>query len=344
MPSTHSSPALHLALPGLCWPESALRDLVFDLSLPALSALLGKGTMQRYSVADTTAWLGKLAGLETSTVPVAALRLLAQEQTSDGNWLCLDPVHLRVEKTQLIVSDPAELQLNAAEAAALSASLAPLLAEELGVLHATTPGNWHLHCHAASAMRTTPLPEAVGMNAEMLMPQADNVRVWRRVLNEVQMTLHTHPVNAARSARGLPVVNSLWPWGEGQLPQAWSAQPWSGLCANGLLWQGVAMNSDYGYQAEPERYNKVTARTLVISDALSTATRMGDAMRWRDALQTLENHWFAPMLAAWQAGELKEIGIHGSGAGHGLSLLIRNSDRWRFWRKPAPLTALGVPA
>ena len=341
MPST--APALHLALPGLCWPVAALRDLVFDLPLPALATLLGKGTVQRYPVTDSTAWLARLAGIEATTVPIAALRLLAMGQASDarqGGWICLDPVHLRVEKTQLIVTDPADMQLDDAEADALAASLRPVL-NELGHLHVGDSMNWHLHCHDHARLNTTPLPEAIGLNADILMPQADNIRVWRRVLNEVQMTLHAHPVNAARNARGLPPVNSVWPWGEGTLPEA-APPSWSVLCANGLLWQGVAKHLGCAHHAGPACYTKDDERTLLISHALTTAERTGDALRWRDAMQALEKNWFAPMLAAWQAGELPEIGIHGSGAGQGMSCVLRRSDRWRFWRKAAPLTVLGV--
>ena len=37
-------------------------------------------------------------------------------------------------------------------------------------------------------------------------------------MNEAQMILHTHPVNAEREARGMPAVNSVWLWGGGTLP------------------------------------------------------------------------------------------------------------------------------
>ena len=47
---------------------------------------------------------------------------------------------------------------------------------------------------------------------------ADYTSVVRMLLNEVQVLLHQHPLNAARQTRGLPPVNSVWFWGAGRLP------------------------------------------------------------------------------------------------------------------------------
>ncbi|MBY0341922.1 MAG: hypothetical protein K2Q19_12260, partial [Rhodocyclaceae bacterium] len=194
-------PILHLALPGLLWPAQAMQDMVYDLKLPALSWLLGKGSRTLKPVTDYPQWLADVAGLPS--LPAAALRASAHGAAQTGRWLCLDPIHLRVERTQLIVQDPASLQLTQEEAATLLADLAPLL-DELGQPGISAPHEWQIHLHAESDIRTTPLVDAIGLNGDQLMPKAANVKVWRRVLNEVQMTLHEHPVNLARSARGLP--------------------------------------------------------------------------------------------------------------------------------------------
>ena len=38
----------------------------------------------------------------------------------------------------------------------------------------------------------------------------------RRLMTELQMLLHEHPVNEARAARGVPTVNAVWLWGGGE--------------------------------------------------------------------------------------------------------------------------------
>ncbi|MBZ1349310.1 hypothetical protein KZZ10_01500 [Alcaligenaceae bacterium LF4-65] len=44
-------------------------------------------------------------------------------------------------------------------------------------------------------------------------PQDPSFKAWRRLLNEIQMLWHTHPVNEQRTQRGLPPINSLWLFG-----------------------------------------------------------------------------------------------------------------------------------
>lgn len=311
--------------------------MVYDLKLPALSWLLGKGSRTLQPVADYPQWLADVAGLPS--LPAAALRASAIGASQTGRWLCLDPIHLRVERTQLIVQDPASLQLTQEEAATLLADLAPLL-DELGQPGISAPHEWQIHLHAESDIRTTPLVDAIGLNGDQLMPKAENVKVWRRVLNEVQMTLHEHPVNLARSARGLPAVNSLWPWGEG--PLADIRPDWDLIQADGMLWQGLARHLDCAWRPLPDRYTAISGKTLVVQPALEAGTRHRDALQWLGAMQALEAQWFAPLMQALQDGSLKTLVLHGHGEGHALTLTVSGSNQLNFWRKPAPLTTLGV--
>ncbi|MDE2598172.1 MAG: hypothetical protein KGL40_00970 [Rhodocyclaceae bacterium] len=330
---------LHLALPGLLWPAQAMQDMVFDLKLPALSWLLGKGGRSLHPVADSQQWLAEVAGL--SELPTAALRASALQQEQTGRWLCLDPIHLRVERTQLIVQDPASLRLTEDEAAALMADLAPLL-DELGALHGADPHEWLLHLHEESDIRTTPLADAIELNGDQLMPKAGNVKLWRRLLNEVQVTLHEHPVNLARSARGLPAVNSVWPWGEGDLKVGQA--DWNLIEADGTLWQGLSRHLGCAWSALPERFENHAGKTLALNPALDIATRQRDAIQWRAALQSLETAWFEPIAEALQSGALRQFVLHGQGEGQALRMTVSGSNRLNFWRKPAPLAALGVGA
>jgi hypothetical protein len=48
------------------------------------------------------------------------------------------------------------------------------------------------------------------------MPVAARAKPLRRLQNEMQMLLYTHPVNERRIARGLPAVNSFWISGTGR--------------------------------------------------------------------------------------------------------------------------------
>lgn len=44
-------------------------------------------------------------------------------------------------------------------------------------------------------------------------PQDDSLKIWRKLLNEIQMVWHNHSVNEQRLQRGLNPANSLWLYG-----------------------------------------------------------------------------------------------------------------------------------
>lgn len=45
---------------------------------------------------------------------------------------------------------------------------------------------------------------------EVFLPQGRDLKCWQTLLTELQMLLHTHPVNQARVARGARPINSFW--------------------------------------------------------------------------------------------------------------------------------------
>ena len=339
---------LTLIVPGLIWTRQALADLTCDLSLPAFATLLGRGRLQQHPPRGTAETLAEVAGLK-APLPVAALRRLAFRQHpashDDGDWLCLDPVRLRLTERTMIVDDPRGLKLTAAESAALAASLAPILAE-LGELEAISSQAWHLRLSAgvSATAAFTALPDAIGRAATAL-PLEPAYAPWRRAINEAQMLLHAHPVNQAREAAGQPPVNSLWPWGGGRLPEFDN-----GAGAHAALWsddpvaQGIARLLRIECTALPTRFAGTGGRrTLAVHDALEHPARTGDALAWRDELVRFEADWLAPALDALRGGRLDALRLLAPGELAAVDVQLRRHDLWKFWRKPGALTELGPP-
>ena len=341
---------LTLIVPGLIWTRQALADLTYDLPLLAFATLLGRGRLLHRPPQSTAATLAEAAGLN-APLPVAALRRLALRQPSaphdDGDWLCLDPVRLRLTERTMIVDDPRGLNLTAKEAAALAVSLAPTLAE-LGEIEVVSPQAWNLRL-AAGAPATAAfaaLPDAIGRAATAL-PLDSAYAPWRHAINEAQMLLHGHPVNQAREAAGQPLVNSLWPWGGGRLPEFDDS---AGASAHAALWsndpvaQGIGRLLRIESAALPTRFAGTGGRrTLAIHDALEHPARFGDALAWRDELARFEADWLAPALEALRGGRLDALRLLAPGDLAAVELRISRHDTWKFWRKPGALTALGPP-
>jgi hypothetical protein len=68
-------------------------------------------------------------------------------------------------------------------------------------------------------LATASLDRVLGRNVDVWMPEAEQAGPLRRLQNEMQMLLYTHPINDARIGRGLLPVNSFWVSGAGALAE-----------------------------------------------------------------------------------------------------------------------------
>ena len=329
---------LTLIVPGLIWTRQALADLTCDLPLPAFTTLLGRGRLTQRPALRTAGILAEISGL-AAPLPAAALRRLAlREHPEEADWLCLDPVRLNFQERSLVVDDPHNLRLSDDEAAALAVALAPTFAE-LGALEVLAPTRWNLRLSAA-APAFQPLPQAAGRAAAPL-PLDAAYAPWRQALNEAQMVLHAHPVNQARQAAGQPVVNSLWPWGGGRLPQPRTATTHDALWSNDPVARGIARLLQIDGTTLPDAFGSAPARRpLAIFDALEQPARSGDAIAWRDELARFEAGWLVPALAALSGGRLGALRLIAPGELAAAELQVGRRDIWKFWRKPRPLAEL----
>jgi hypothetical protein len=299
-------PLLHLVIPGLAWPRQALQDLCFDLPLPGLDALLSPARLMD-SPQD--------AVLSTATDPercslVAPLRLLGLGgNPGEAPWICLDPVHVGLHERSIGLIAGDDLQLSADEASELAGALGKDLAE-LGTLHLGDATRWHLQLHAEAPLPgLPPLTALIGRSAAADSLSGD--RTWRRVLNDVQMNLHAHPLNEQRTAAGKPVINSLWPWGAGSLGAAPTTNVEQIWCKDDAVLRGLAKHANIACSTLPDANSlRLTVPSLLWLDDLAGPTRAQDAQSWRGALANLDEMWFAPLAAQRHKGELGDIAVH----------------------------------
>lgn len=327
---------LTLLVPGLLWPREILRDTTFDLPLPALSLLLGRG---RHSPsASVEAWLSNVFGVD-APLPAAALRLLGDGgEPGFHDWLCLDPVHLRLEERAIVVDDPAKLDLSADEDTALREAVAPLFSP-LGEISAPVPGRWHLRLTIPADIETQSLDQSVGRPADPMLPGGMAGSGWRRLLAEAQTLLHAHPVNRTREETGRAAVNSLWPWGPGRLP-ATAHRNFDGLWADEPVIKGLGKLASVVAEPPPARFTTVHGRVLARLDHLTPSLAAFDAMTWREALVALETDWLVPALATVKSGGLRRLTLVAGSHGRALNVTVGRSDLWRLWRKPLTLAEL----
>ena len=330
---------LTLVIPGLLWPRQVMRDALYDAEFPALQTLLGKGRRLATPSTSAEAWWCSYFQIDVEDFAAAPLRLSALgEHPGTNRWLCADPVHLQVTQKGATLTDPTLLNISAVEARQLQAALAPLFAS-VGELLVTSPSHWHLRLRAHGAEFPAHLNRIIGQPATALLPEGDAGRPWRQMINEAQMTLHAHPLNAERIAQGKIPINSLALWGEGFAPVVRQSADVN-LQSNDLIIAGAAQLAGINASALMPSFTPSGIAQVVHWDWLSFPTASRDALAWRERLMQLEQDWMAPALAAMNSGKLKCIALHGFGEDEGASIMLTSFDRYKFWRKPRRLESL----
>ncbi len=128
----------------------------------------------------------------------------------DLAWGLLTPVHWVVGRDRINLADPDHLALEAGESRTLFEAVRGLFESEGFALAWGAPLRWYLAHESLADLPTASLDRVVGRNVDRWLPEGPPARLLRRLFNEVQMLLYTHPLNAQREERGLPSVNALW--------------------------------------------------------------------------------------------------------------------------------------
>lgn len=158
--------------------------------------------------------------------PYAALtRSLVWSDAADAVWVNADPAVVIADAVTVRMLACGTLGLTPEESSELAKPLRLLFGDAGFPLDVSPTGRWQLRCPKSSRLPVFSPPSAVlGDDMARHLPTGDNERQWRHLLNEAQIILHNHPLNASRAQRGLSPANSVWFWGEGALPD-WVRTP-----------------------------------------------------------------------------------------------------------------------
>ncbi|NEX20533.1 phosphoglycerate mutase [Thiorhodococcus mannitoliphagus] len=279
--------------PGLvgplpCIPERLPRTPVLDL-------WLGRGQVSHGERRDPDHAVLEAFGLHSTpdqAPPTGPICLLGDDPSADlgGYWMHADPVHLRPDRDQLLVFAGDDLQPSQEEAQALVEAFNLHFADDHLLLVAPTPGRWYLRVPKDPGLRTVPLHQVQGQPMLAHLPEGPRLSEWMRLMNEVQMLFHAHPVNAVCESRGRPMLNGLWAWGGGRLP-APPVNPPSLLIGDHPLIRGLSRLG--GGQQLPASGGTGASilgagNALVFEDALWRALRDRDLDAWQLGLEALE--------------------------------------------------------
>ena len=333
----------HVFVPGFGWPHGRLGELCSGLSLEAIETIVAKGRRTRSPGLATERWLLERFGVERQPDwPAAPFSLLADGGApGDGIWVRADPVHLRLERDHLVLADCTLFRISREESEALVQSLNEHFDERL-IVYPLRPERWHARFSDRPEIETTPLSAARGGVVDGHLPRGGDCVRWHALVNELQMLLHEHPVNAEREARGELPINSVWFWGAGRLQQP-SARAFQYVAADDPLALGLAQAAGARARPLPPDGNAWLAGAgdigvaLLLLDWLAPASRYGDVQTWRAGLARMEKAWFAPLLAALKQGRIGMLTLYLAGEEQLLRVEATRFDLRYFWRRSRPV-------
>jgi hypothetical protein len=249
--------------------------------------------------------------------PLAALtRQWDAKDAANYCWLRADPAYVRAEMGVVRLMACGDFGLTQQEADELIKPLKILFGDLGFLLSAPNSERWYLMLPKESKLPEFSLPEeAVGGDIFSQLPSDDIAKRWRALLNEAQITLHNHPLNAERIQKGLLPVNSLYFWGGGILPDQVKFHA-AHIESDDIIIKSLMLHAGLAHE------NKSNGATLA------------DCRRLRD-WAVFEHQYLLPALAELKNKKHASLVLDFA---DGASFEIKSSQAWRFWR--GPLNAL----
>lgn len=296
---------------------------------PSLLTMIRRGTAREDESSQAGICCAALGLKKQSDWPVAPLTARLDGLPSEtGYWLRADPINLETGMGGLLLHPTQTLALTREETGQLLRDLNALWREAKLELLAPHPERWHLRLPAPPVLSTTPVDRVAGEYVTHHLPHGGDAGRLLRLVNEAQMLMHDHPVNQAREQRGLPVVNSIWLWGGGALPQETTRK--LRVATDDAELRALAQATGQPWVPCPALWPDL-ARTIEEEQTLLSLSPGPDDTSLADFLQRLERDWLKPILNDLRLGRLRHVRVDLPGQ-PGRCADVGTLAAWRLWR------------
>ena len=194
--------------------------------------------------------------------------------------------------------------LDKIEADAVFTDLQPLISSA-GFKLLKTPteaaANWYLWTDKELTVNTFSLRHFSHYRLRELMPKGSDAPELRRLMTEVQMLLHAHPVNQKREINGILPVNALWFYGHAPLK----------TISDSVTLDSIVMSNSAYVNGLCQFLN---TSCLELSDDIESLLHQ-DAEKIlvvlpKETLSSIERHWLRALYPALLRGQVNKLDIH----------------------------------
>jgi hypothetical protein len=326
-------------IPGALVPAEVARHAVKLLPDQIVRALCRATLEAQKTMPESPAphlnWLWQRFGGdgEPVTAPYLWSMLSGESLPADAVLWCCDPVHFALARDHMLVN-ALDATVTREEIAELMKLATKVAAGETASMVEQT-GHWFLRTAAPWQLTTTTLDGALGRSLTECWPEGADARRWRKLLTEIQVEWHHHPVNQQRIEQGLPEVNGLWLHGGGL------ARPLTGSAFASVVCNDPHLNAwahAAGIRSQRRLTNDATPiadgdAVTVIADLLPTFNA-DDWGGWIQRWIALASSMTAKTSCAQAAGF--DFTLQLFGMTHSRAITLAANDRWRLWRRVNP--------
>lgn len=338
--------AVTLSIPELFNPLriKEANEALNTFKLPALQRLLAKAdrlVAKPQSPYALSNYLFHQPSFSESTSTYAAIMATTELKDYDVNayWLRVDPVQMIADRDSLVLIPSKDLAITEVESKALLQAFNQHFEQDKVRLEYATAEHWYLRMAFPVDLQTHSIESVAYQPVDGCYPTGNAATYWRKMINEAQMLFFNHPINDIRREQGMPEINSIWVWGEGQLSDSSIVErPDAMVWSDNLYLKGLATLAQSPLAASPVSYQawKNTLNTqqqnrrggflhhMIQLDPLSNALDVMQQSDWLETLKQLETTWFEPLMKALKQGEID-------------SLLFEFGSTSRYHLKPAHL-------
>lgn len=291
-----------------------------------LARLAGRGSLSKRPIdarqdASHAAILDalQLHGVGDKYPSAAVIRAGLSGRRADGFWLRAQPIHFAAGLDRLTtVPLRGQARMSVAERESLTPTLVDHLQSTGFEVHEGADGEWLLRSEAPLHAQTVTPEFAAANPAEDILPRGRDAGGLRRLMTELQMLLHEHPVNTQRQRRGLPALNAIWVHGEGMLSDV-TAMTLPAAYGDDVYLRGIYRLHDQSIQSPPSNaaalLPEISGPTVVVID-------VSDA-------DTLEAKWLAPLSRALQSGTIAKLTV----MFESWQVVAGRADMFKLWRR-----------
>jgi hypothetical protein len=329
-----------LILPGLFdLPLEELEPEFVDNELPHLNRILRLATPCENREYSIDAILRSALSLQSTDAGLPLAQAFADDSDTPGRSMLVEAIHLQAGMHNAIAIPIPGNEETSQDISIIINDLDDLFKVDFDI-SAVSQSIYLLQLKAFDPPTHYPHPLSVlGKSINPFIEQSRQVLPWYRLLNEIQMFMHQHPVNEQRLRQGKLPINSLWAWGAGVPPDSSLDCALEGATRPDWYCDDPVLNrfaGSLGLTVEPcasLALSNDLDHALIVDLRLLHFLKAGLASRLDQLLLDVEQTLVAPVVKTLARRSLP-LRLR---AGYRVDFELNPAGRFKFWRRPASL-------